>query len=367
MKLLLLTFLAILLTFTAFSQQVTFSKDIQNSIDENVKQIAEVWEKYIQKYQQRADSAVILYWNSAENNLKNGDIIGNNQGNIYYRMCKVFTYNIKPGTNKDFYEINCLSLLKPNDEINDVCAVFRVCAAKENDEFKLYNYFYTTKDSLNTYSVDGIEYYYPCNFVFDKEKAQQASEFLKNARKKYNLPQKQSVVYVVANSVDECNELTGFHYTVASNPNPNAGAFRFPNILVAAKVDHIHELTHSIFDISFINSSTLSAEGIATYYGGNAGIPFADLKPNFLQYITEHPDVDLSDFYSYNEILQNGTNPFYFVGALIIDYSMKNGGEQAVLRLFEYNNDKIYDLFLNEFGVKRDEVHNFILKLAHDE
>jgi uncharacterized protein YciU (UPF0263 family) len=362
MKRLLLIFSVIQIAFTAFSQQVTFINDIKNSQDEDVKQIAGIWEKYIQQYQQQTDSAAILYWNYAENNLKNGDIIGNNGGNLYYRMCKVFTYNIKLSTNKDFYEINCLSLLKQNDEITDVLACFRVCAAKENGEFKLYNYFYTIKNSLNSYSVDGIEYYYPCNFVFDREKANQSSEFLKTTRKKYNLPQKRPIVYIVANSVDECNELTGFHYTIASNPNPNAGAFRFPNILIAAKIDHFHEITHSIFGL---NSSDVLSEGIATYYGGNAGIPFVDLKPYFLQYIAGHPDIDLSDFDSYYDLLPDGTNPFYFVGALIIEYALKNGGEQKVLKIFEYKD--VNEMFLNEFNIKREDIHNFILKLVNDE
>jgi uncharacterized protein YciU (UPF0263 family) len=354
-------------TFIAFSQQITFSNDIKNTKDENVKQIASLWEKYIQKLLIQPDSASIMYWNYTENNL-HADIIRFNFGNdFYYRVGKVFTYNIKLSTNKDFYEINSLSLIKSGNEINDVLACFRVCAAKENDEFKLYNYFYTIKNNLNLYLVDGIEYYYPDNYIFDKEKAQQSADFLKKTYIKYNIPQKQPINYIVANSLDECNELIGFHYTVVSNTNANAGTFRYPNILIATKVNHIHELVHSIFDIEF-NASTLITEGIATYYGGNAGILLPELKQNFIQYIAKNPELDLSNFYSYPDyLLYDGTNPYYTVGALIIKSAMKNGGEQAVLRLFKYNDNNIYDLFLNEFGIKRNEVHNFILKLVHDD
>jgi hypothetical protein len=369
MKRLLLTFLVIQITFSVCSQQITFSNEVKNSTDENVRQIAEAWEKYIQKLLQQPDSAAMLYWNSIENkenNLHTDMIRFNVPSGFYYRTGKIFTYNIKPSKNNDFYEINSLSLIKKDNEITDLLACFKVCAAKENDEFKLYNYFYTIKNFINHYSVDGIEYYYPKHYAFDKEKAQQSSDFLKNMHKKYNIAQKRPIFYIVANSFDECNELIGFNYTIMSSTNTNAGLFRIPNILVAPKVNHIHELTHSIFDLVF-NSSKLIAEGIATYYGGNAGIQLPELKKNFRQYIAENPETDLSDFDSYYQLLEDGSNPVYAVGALIIELSMKNGGEQAVLRLFEYSDDNIYDMFTNEFGVKRDEVHNFILKLAHDE
>ncbi|MDR2125225.1 MAG: hypothetical protein LBP63_00150 [Prevotellaceae bacterium] len=369
MKRLLLIFLSILFTFTAFSQQVSFSNEIKNTEDENVKQIAEIWEKYIQKCWQQPDSAAMLYWNSIENRENNlhADIIRFNFPDcFYYRTGKVFTYNIKPSRNNDFYEINSMSLIKKDNEITDVLACFRVCAAKENNEFKLYNYFYTIKDNLNSYLVDGIEYYYPKYYEFDKEKAQQSSDFLQNMHNKYNIAQKQPIIYIVSNSLDECNELIGFNYTVMSNTNKNAGSFRFPNILIAAKVNHIHELTHSIFDIVF-NSSTLMSEGIATYYGGNAGIQLPELKKNFKQYVAANTETDLSDFNAYYKLLEDGSNPVYTVGALIIEHSMKNGGEQAVVRLLKYSDDNIYDLFLNEFGIKREEVHNFILQLVHDE
>ena len=365
MKHLLSIFLFLCFT-AAFAQQITFSSEVKNSTDENVKQIAEVWEKYIQKFQQNPDTAAILYWNTVEN--KQGeDIIRYNFSGFYYRI-KVFTYNIKPSTNKDFYEINSLSLIKNESDINDVVAVFRVCAAKENGEFKLYNYFYTIKDRLNNYSVDGIEYYYPCDYIFDKGKAQQSSVFLKNTLEKYNFEQQRKINYIVANSLDECNQLIGFHYTVVSSSNAIAGAFRYPNTLISTNVSHFHELTHSIFNIQFSNAPMILIEGIPTYYGGNTGIDFNDLKITFKKYFTENSQIDLSDFKTLykSNLLPDGTNPYYIVGALLIDYALKNGGEQAVLRLFEYTDENINEMFSNEFNIKREDIHNFILQLFSD-
>ncbi|MDR1983705.1 MAG: hypothetical protein LBQ28_02630 [Prevotellaceae bacterium] len=369
MKKLLSIFVFLQFTFTTSSQQITFSSEIKNSTDENVRQIAAVWEKYVNKIVQQSDSAAILYWNTKEEYIGNKDIIRYDFGDgLYYRVDQ-FVYNIKPSTNKDFYEINCLSLNKSADNINDILACFRICAKKENGEFKLYNYFYTIKDNINKHSVDGIDYYYPHNYKFDYKKAQQASDFLKNIRQKYNLQSEQNVVFIVANSLDECNELIGFHYTVVSTTIENAGYAMFPrvNILLSSTITHYHELIHSIFSYSFKDISSLLSEGIATYYGGNAGIQLPELKKNFRQYIAENVEIDLSNLNSINKLLSNGTNPYYIIGALIIDHALKNGGEQAVLRLFEYSDDNIYDMFTNKFGIKREDIHNFILKLLNDE
>ncbi|MDR3227015.1 MAG: hypothetical protein LBT56_05030 [Prevotellaceae bacterium] len=57
---------------------------------------------------------------------------------------------------------------------------------------------------------------------------------------------------------------------------------------------------------------------------------------------------------------------YYIVGALIIEYALKNGGEQSVLKLLEHTDNNIYDLFLNEFGINRNEIHDFMLKLISD-
>jgi hypothetical protein len=356
----------------AFAQQFAFpivvSPDVENSADENVKQISELWKNYIKKVQTKPDSAKIAYWNSEEITSKFEDIVnfhlgsGESEG-VYYRFCQNNVYNIKQSTNKDFYEINCIATMPKSEKSSDVFAIYRVCAAKENGEFKLYNYFHTIKNNLLHFHADGIECYYPCNFKFDENKAKESAEFLKNIRKSYNLPQTQPVIYIAANSLDECNELIGFHFTLGSSPFANAGAFRFPNILLAAKVNHIHELTHSVFDEIFKNHSILR-EGISTYYGGNSGVEFAELKKRIKDYFAKNPEINLSDFNSYYKVLADGTNPFYTIGALIIEHALKIGGEQKVLQLSKYQN--LEDLFLSEFGIKKEDIHTFLLKLMRN-
>jgi hypothetical protein len=355
------------LAFAGFSQQVVFSDNVKNSQDENINQISVLWQNYIYKIQTQADSAKILYWNSAEINSKFEDIVrfnwgGGNDG-VYYRFTETYVYNIKPSTNKDFYEINCISIMKQNEKASDIFAVYRVCATKEKNEFKLYNYFYTIQNTLQHFHTNEIEYFYPCNFKFDENKAKKSAEFLKNIRKQYNLPQTRPVIYIVANSIDECNELLGFHFSIVSSPFANAGTFRYPNIVIAAKIDHKHELIHSVFDDIFQNVHSILREGIATYYGGNSDVPFSDLKRRIIEDFAKNSEINLSDFDSYNKILSDGTNPIYTVGALIIEYALKIGGEQKVLQLAEYTN--MDDLFLNEFSVKKENIHSFLLQLIN--
>ena len=169
------------------------------------------------------------------------------------------------------------------------------------------------------------------------------------------------ITYIVANSIDECNFILGFPYTKLRNEAKYAGMTIYPNILISCHPNHLHELTHSLFTPLYQNTPRLFHEGIATYYGGSASKDFKENVELLKIYLLEHPNINLADFDSYDVLLKDGTNPFYTVGALIIEHALKTGGADKVLKLFQYTT--INEAFEKVFNVPSTEIHKYIHNL----
>ena len=144
------------------------------------------------------------------------------------------------------------------------------------------------------------------------------------------------------------------------------------NIIITGVDDQMHEIIHSAFHPEFPGSYTLFQEGIATYYGGSVGKKFYNLVFQLNDFIDNNPNVDLSNIRDLNAVLEDGTNHFYTVGALLIDYALSIGGADMVVALFRHriiNQSKSDDPFdaTNEIlGLEKSQVDTFLRKYVKD-
>jgi len=358
-KCFLVAFLTITISFSIFGQNLNFSRDIILSTDNEVREIAVLWENYFRHISENNET-ITSYWAD-----EMSDIVKHAMSSQVptYRIGNHLTFDIRK-LDDTYYEINTLIEFEYEDNSRLVFAIYRVCAKKTNDEFRLYNFFHHRKQQLNSYQIGRINYYYPNSFSFDKERAKKAVVILNDIQKKYRIETDIPITYILAKSLDECNEIIGFRYSRFRSHLKVAGFSIYPpSVILSTRPDHLHELIHALFRPLFPKAPNMLHEGIATFYGGSGGSDYRENLNLLKEFLQDNPNIDLADFYSYDLLINDKFNPFYAVGALIIEHTLSIGDVEKVLELFQYSS--MNEAFENVLNVPSSEIHQHIYKLIY--
>lgn len=78
----------------------------------------------------------------------------------------------------------------------------------------------------------------------------------------------------VCNDLYDSYDFIGFSHTDFPTHYPFAGITISNNVILSARPNHIHEIIHPFVSRRYPSSPMLIQEGIATYYGGCAGISY---------------------------------------------------------------------------------------------
>ena len=189
----------------------------------------------------------------------------------------------------------------------------------------------------------------------------------------YGFTQPHKVIYIVGNNIDEANRSIGFDYTFMNSPFQCAAyTIREMNIIIASVDDHQHEIIHSIFEPEFPDAHHLFHEGIATYYGGSCDKDISVLMGQLKKMIVNNPNIDLSKIDELEAVLADGTNYYYTIGALFIDYALRIGGIEKVLALFEqpttnkFTSEGAFSAIKEELGIERSKIDEFIREYINE-
>jgi hypothetical protein len=352
-----------LIPLSVWGQKITFSSDIQDTKDSSIIQVRDLWQAYVTNCQKGFDKSSFNYWNKYETDQGFTDIVKAAISLPSYLYGDLAVFDIKKVDN-DYYRIR--NIWSIGDTISkSYLGIFNVFAKKTNSVFKLYNNFYVVKPKLQHYQTDNFYYYYPSTYPFNNQKANQMAEFYSKISSLYGNTDKRKVIYIIGNNLDEANNIIGFDYTIMSSSFPDAAyTIKGLNILLATREDKMHEIIHSIFMPMFPKANALFHEGIATYYAGSAGQNYTLLVDQLREMIINNPDIDLSKFDDLNKVLDNGTNYFYTVGAIFIDYALKNGGTKKVLALFQHPDSTDNAIFAIEkdLGIEKNQIDPFLKK-----
>ena len=351
-------------------QKISFSSEVKNSPNREIIQIREFWESYIKDISisnsATRHNVFAKYWNKEELDLGFTDII--NDELPVYSLGKLIVLSID-NKNNGYYNIKNKVVNNSNKEPGTTYAIFNICIKKESSGYKLYNYFNLNKASLSHSRFGEIDYYYPKNFAFNSSKATETADFYTKISSIYSGNIKKNLTYIVANNFNEANNLIGFDQSIVTSSAPYAGfSIKNQGIILSCRIDHLHEIVHAVFFSRFPNTPALFNEGIATYYGGTGGFSLPSLIRQFKEFIKNDPVANLSDLNNLDQIKENGTNNFYILGALLIDYTIKIGGPQKVINLFDYSTNKHlssddpWPAIEIELGIKKDQFDTFIKK-----
>jgi hypothetical protein len=358
-----------LLSLVTSGQKISFSQELLSTNDPEIIAIREFWKVYVGECVRNRDSAFKKYWNPIELEQGYTDIAMDELP--IYTLGELVTFEIKKGIN-GFYRIRSKVLpLDPTDK--SVYAIFSTYAKKSESAYKLYNQFFLTKPKLKYFQAENINYYYPGNYNFTIKKAKETADYYSNISMLYCNAKKSRITYIIGNTFNEANSFVGFDSSIISSTSPYAGySIRNQNIILTCREDHLHEIIHAVFIPLFPKAPALFQEGIATYYGGTAGQSYSNNLEQLKKMINNNPDIDLSKIDDLNNVLENGSNYFYTIGAIFIDNALKIGGPKKVLALFQdsvsYSSDSEdpFPAIKKEFGIQKDQIDSFLKKYIHD-
>ena len=110
------------------------------------------------------------------------------------------------------------------------------------------------------------------------------------------------------------------------------------------------------FYAEFPKANSLLQEGIATYFGEHKGKVTEHLKE--LSKFVIANCTDLSQFEKLDNLIDNSTNYFYTIGAIIIDYAYGLGGNKKVISLFEHTD--LYEAIKIELAIEKRQINDFL-------
>jgi hypothetical protein len=309
------------------------------------------------EYQRKAESIQNLFWLTKTEDLLIGEI------ERFMLFGEFSTFSIRKYS-KTIYEIHTLFQMKAfEDNGLNTLFLYKICAIETDDGFKFLNYFDVYKNTLQNYISENIEFYYPCGFNFDVEKVEETEKFINQFRKDFNIEKMdKKIICVIGNSLNESNAYIGFDFTIATSENRFAGYFLAPRIILTCRQDHIHEFVHVLTQSTYPNIYEILKEGIATYYGGQAGLDYASHVKNLQKYLSKNTIDFLNTSLLWGLEIEGGRLA-YTVGALIIDYTLNNYGAQKVIELFFC---KDYEDIFSKLNIQTKDVNNFFIRLINE-
>ena len=372
MKKIILATICTILSFYCNGQELKliFSPIIMSSEDTSVKAIYHLWKNYLDaryhdylnsrintQYNIQTDSIQNLYWHSQSNDLLISQI------EKFMLFGEISTFSIRKYS-ETIYEIHTLVQVKAfeSEGINTLY-IYKVCAVETDDGFKLLNYFDVFKNALQNYTSENIEFYYPCGFNFDIEKAKDTEKFIYQFRKDYSIKKiNEKIICVIGNNLSESNAFMGFDFTIATSENKFAGYHLEPNAILTCRQDHIHEFVHVLIKSTYPSVYDILNEGIATFYGGMSGSDYVFHANNLQKYLSKNT-IDFLDISLMWDLEINSGRLAYTVGALIIDYTLNTYGVRKVIELFFCKN---YEDIFSKLEIPMENVNNFFIQLLNE-
>ena len=350
---------------------------------DSVRMVAELWKKYVESFATASvpeDERRSMWVNGMQDYLSEFD-----DGVLLYSSFRenriLDIRKLAPGV----YEIvgQTSSKLAGEDYNDWVESVYRLCAMdvaggegmEGYNPFRLCNWLDAVLPTLEKKTVDGIEYYCAQGCEVPAE-GETVAGFVSSLTEKYGFRIKSRIRYVIAPSVDQCEQFSGYLFNAYSNPMmaslaPKAAGMKFygrvfgTRTLMSNYYDDLHDIALLIVRQCCPGALPMIQEGFATFHGGYMEGSYESLKASFKTCLEQDVKIDFSDedlFYDYTLPVKVGgstvvTPLVNLLGAFFVEYTWKNGGPNMVKKLLACQD---YPEVLKVVGTKPEEAGSFI-------
>jgi len=330
----------------------------------DTKAALKVWQSYLMNCLYGAavknNTLCLKYWNEDEKTKTT-------QPNYVFSMFPGLFYfqttilSIEPSENDFFKILNCNSEVDSTGNLN-IQAIYFVLVKKVRGVYKLFNYFYLEKDKLSRKSVGMFDYYYPGNYPFSIEKAEQYGKFCDSLSILFEVPMNNRIVYVVdTNSISLIGHF-GCIYLSTYYTNKGGQYLKDQSLILDSfnECDE-HELVHYFTVRKYPEKMQFFDEGLATWLGGSMGQDLSyHVKKLYNHFYRMNADTThIMDF----PRLDQETDPAYILGGIILKYTTETFGIQKALSLLIYS-DRQYtpeEVIERELGIPKNKLNSFLL------
>ena len=297
--------------------------------------------------------------------------------------------------NHGVYELVCMTSSRlPGEEYDGwVEAVYRVCAmavAKDsgsgsrNNPFRLGNWLDAFASGLKKQSIGMIDYYRVPGCRIPAKDYSGMGSYAEKLVNDYGIGFDTKIRYVVAPTMEQCQQISGFLFNAYSNPllgtvASKSSGYAFygrtfgSNTMVSNYYDDCHDVALLIVRKGFPDALPMMHEGFASYYGGLMTFSYSDLKASLRAMFASGKKIDLSNEDSFYDTCipvsaKGSPGPVVVpletvLGALLVDYSLKKGGVKLVKELLRCND---YLELFDKLGVKEKDIDGFIFRILGD-
>ena len=280
---------------------------------------------------------------------------------------------------------------------NQLTGVFTYPVVKvAENEYRFYSKLSLLKPDMKSYQVGWVTYFYPYNYPFDKEAADQTYAVANEFAADMGLEKPKPVEYYLFNDRTEYFRYLGadvscYDFIGCGRVYPHGFAFADCNKVFCTMGGEsmAHEIMHFIIkDKTGRKRAPMFEEGVCSYYGGHALQSRETILSELKKWLADNPQVDLGidlveaykdqdgkfvtdstkaasqQKYAYADF---NNNYAYAIQMVVCEMAEHKGGKALVIRMLNEisENGEEYNVIETLLGVKRDEMNQTIRGLLN--
>lgn len=218
-------------------------------------------------------------------------------------------------------------------------SVFAVYAVHDGDGWRLSNALLHRTRTWYRNRVGVVSYASPVASLLNANDAAKTAQFADSLGTAFGVTVA-PIEYYAAESLSAIYAALGLDFFPMATDTTGGRALVLQRVVLVGGSSHAesnrHELTHVILgSLTNPQSHRLLVEGLATWVGGSAGLPYQALLPGLASWLSTHPDATLRDIME-NPPQRVGTlDVGYDVFAVIVAMAHERGGIRAVRELVQ--------------------------------
>lgn len=275
--------------------------------------------------------------------------------------------SIKP-LDKNCYDIHSAYYWGGFTEYPYILCSTHVLAFRENGIFVLGNWLdYYSKDWKSVNAGD-ITFHYQI-YKKDKKKIKKAVEFLDFLRHEYDVDIDHLDIYI-SKGWTETQRLKGFGYDIGeasvADDKDLGGTTDIDNKIIYSNSTmdefYMHDMMRFV-RVCYSNAHHLLTDGLSEYYSETSemrGVPFKELFKNLDSYLSDHPEINLKNFDSFDS--GNLTEKNYLIGLVLVKLIEDNCGHEGLLEALEtvHTDSELIAFLDSKLGIEEDEIDSLL-------
>ncbi|MDR3681083.1 MAG: hypothetical protein P4L41_14045 [Flavipsychrobacter sp.] len=255
------------------------------------------------------------------------------------------------------------------NDTNEVGIVSNLTYLIKNERrgLRLANYFYYSTRNWKKFFTKTITFYTPPEYAVNSAEAQKSERFLGKMYNTLNLSPR-TVSYYVTPTCEQMQQAIGIDEFVGNGATNSCSCMDTANNIIFSGGKGFYDPQDLVRVAGgyFPKAHPIFMTGLTGLLGGYNDRTMSYYQKQFLTYLEQHPDFQITDLPSFYEVDQE-INPQYLVGAVFCAVAMKKDVEK-LKKLLSYGTREtdFYMAIYKELNVTRNNAKDYFLTQLKD-